>query len=130
MSEGDGTFGSLVRRHRLRANLTHEALAARSSLSVDTISMLERGVRHMPRRSTVVALAQALRLPPEVREVFLAAAGDRANTCSTRSRSLARRKPFTPSLSSGRTRFAYSETQSHIPGGTDSTASHGKMPPP
>lgn len=74
MSEEGDSFGSLLRRQRLRANLTHEALAARSGLSIDTISMLERGLRSTPRRSTVVALAQALRLPPSARDMFLAAA--------------------------------------------------------
>src|SRR5262249_44535108 len=36
--------------------------------------MLERGMRHSPRGSTVLALVQALRLPTAAREVFLAAA--------------------------------------------------------
>ena len=74
MSDLGGSFGRLLRHHRLGANLTHEALAARSGLSVDAISMLERGMRHSPRRSTVLALVQALRLPTAAREVFLAAA--------------------------------------------------------
>lgn len=74
MSDEVGSFGSLLRNLRLRANLTHEALAARSGLSVDAISMLERGVRHTPRRSTVVALVQALRPPPDAREALFAAA--------------------------------------------------------
>ena len=71
---GDGAFGSVLRRHRLRANLTHEVLATRSGLSVDTISMLERGVHLTPRRSTLVALAEGLRLRPEARDAFFAAA--------------------------------------------------------
>ena len=74
MSDLRGPFGRLLRHHRVRANLTHEALAARSGLSVDAISMLERGTRQSPRQSTVLALAQALRLPTAAREVFLAAA--------------------------------------------------------
>ena len=74
MSDEGGSFGSLLRHHRVRASLTHEALAARSGLSVDAISMLERGMRHSPRPSTALALAQALRLPAAAREVFLAAA--------------------------------------------------------
>jgi len=71
---GDGAFGSVLRRHRLRANLTHEVLATRSGLSVDTISMLERGVHLAPRRSTLVALAQGLRLSLDARDAFFAAA--------------------------------------------------------
>jgi transcriptional regulator with XRE-family HTH domain len=68
------SFSGLLRQHRLTANLTHRSLSGLSGLSVDTISMLERGVRHMPRRSTLVALAQALRLPPVERETLFAAA--------------------------------------------------------
>jgi transcriptional regulator with XRE-family HTH domain len=74
LADEDGGFASVLRRHRLRANLTHEALAARSGLSVDTISALERGVHLTPRRSTLVALAQAMRLPGPAREEFFAAA--------------------------------------------------------
>jgi len=74
VADGDGAFGGLLRSHRLQANLTHEALAARSGLSVDTISMLERGVHQTPRRSTLVALAQGLRLPAAARDAFFAAA--------------------------------------------------------
>jgi transcriptional regulator with XRE-family HTH domain len=74
VASGDGAFGGLLRSHRLQANLTHEALAARSGLSVDTISMLERGVHLTPRRSTLVALVRGLRLPPGARDAFFAAA--------------------------------------------------------
>jgi transcriptional regulator with XRE-family HTH domain len=67
------SFSDLLRQHRRSANLTHRSLAGLSGLSVDTISMLERGVRHTPRRSTLVALAQALRLSPAERETLFAA---------------------------------------------------------
>jgi transcriptional regulator with XRE-family HTH domain len=70
----DGTFGSLLRRHRLAANLTQAALAARSGMSLAAISMLERGARQTPRRSTLESLSRALRLPLDIRDVFLAAA--------------------------------------------------------
>jgi transcriptional regulator with XRE-family HTH domain/tetratricopeptide (TPR) repeat protein len=49
----------------LDANLTQEALAARSGVSADAISMLERGIRRSPRRSTIDLLSRALRLGPE-----------------------------------------------------------------
>jgi predicted ATPase len=44
--------------------MTHETLAERSSLSVRTISDLERGVSRRPRPETVALLVDALRLPP------------------------------------------------------------------
>ena len=65
------SFGSMLRRHRLGANLTQVALAARSGLSVAAISMLERNKRLAPRRSTVDALARALRLADGMREVLI-----------------------------------------------------------
>jgi transcriptional regulator with XRE-family HTH domain len=37
-------FGALLKRYRLAAGLTHEALAERAALGVRTISDLERGV--------------------------------------------------------------------------------------
>jgi tetratricopeptide (TPR) repeat protein/transcriptional regulator with XRE-family HTH domain len=59
------SFGMLLRELREEANLTQEALAARSGLSANAISMLERGVRRSPRRSTVDLLSRALRLDAE-----------------------------------------------------------------
>lgn len=40
------TFGALLRRHRLRAGLTQEALAERAGLSPRGVIHLERGTRH------------------------------------------------------------------------------------
>src|SRR5947209_16430817 len=37
------TFGELLRRHRVAAGLSQEALAERTGLSVDAIGLLERG---------------------------------------------------------------------------------------
>jgi transcriptional regulator with XRE-family HTH domain len=56
------TFGDLLRRHRNAASLTQEDLAKRSGLSVDTISLLERGEHRRPHRYTVQSLAEALGL--------------------------------------------------------------------
>jgi tetratricopeptide (TPR) repeat protein/transcriptional regulator with XRE-family HTH domain len=67
-------FGELLQRHRAAAGLSQEALAARSGLSREAISMLERGVRLAPRTSTVAILGDALRLRPPDRETFFAAA--------------------------------------------------------
>ena len=68
------TFGQLVKQRRLAAGLTQEELAERSGLSVPSISNLERGVAHTPRKETVRLLVEALSLTPEERETFLAAA--------------------------------------------------------
>lgn len=55
-------FGELLRRYRLEAGLTQEALAEGSALSARAISDLERGLRTAPRRETVRLLASALSL--------------------------------------------------------------------
>ena len=69
-----GTFGTLLRRHRLAAGLTQEALAERSRLSAQAVGALERGERRSPYRSTVDLLAEALRLSPADRRELAAAA--------------------------------------------------------
>jgi transcriptional regulator with XRE-family HTH domain len=66
-------FGEWLRRHRLEAHLTQQALAMRSGLTVQAISLLERGARRWPRRDTVGRLSRALRLGPEEAEAFAAA---------------------------------------------------------
>jgi transcriptional regulator with XRE-family HTH domain len=53
-------FGSLLRRYRLSAGLSQEALAERARLSTDAVGMLERGLRRMPYRQTIERLAAAL----------------------------------------------------------------------
>jgi transcriptional regulator with XRE-family HTH domain len=68
------SFGALLRRLRMAAGLTQEELAARSGLSVQAISMLERGVRRAPRDSTVDVLGRALVLEPAQRQALAAAA--------------------------------------------------------
>ncbi len=69
------TFAELLRRHRLAARLTQEALAERSQLSAPAIGALERGVRRNPYRVTVDLLAEALGLSPRQREERLRPAG-------------------------------------------------------
>ncbi len=68
---GPAPFARLLRRLRLRAALTQEALAGRSGLSVEAISALERGYRRHPRRSTLALLADALDLGAAERDGFL-----------------------------------------------------------
>ena len=58
-------FGDLLRAHRRRAGLSQEALAERSELSPQAISLLERGVRRRPRPETIEALVRSLALEPD-----------------------------------------------------------------
>lgn len=67
-------FGTLLRRHRIAAGLSQEALAELARMSSDGISALERGHRRTPQRETVTLLAGALALNPEQRYEFEAAA--------------------------------------------------------
>jgi ABC-type transport system substrate-binding protein/class 3 adenylate cyclase len=67
------TFADLLRHHRLAAGLTQEELGAAAQLSVDAISLLERGARRHPRKDTVALLADALALADEERAAFVAA---------------------------------------------------------
>ena len=70
----DPSFGALLRRWRLAAGLTQEALAERSGLSTRGISDLERGIKIRPHRETVRLLAGALTLSEERRAILQAAA--------------------------------------------------------
>jgi transcriptional regulator with XRE-family HTH domain len=67
-------FGALLRRHRLAAGLTQEALAERAGLSARGVQDLERGLKRAPRPDTLRLLAGALELAPEARAALAAAA--------------------------------------------------------
>src|SRR5215213_5825260 len=67
-------FGDLLRRHRIAAGLTQEALAERAGVSARGISDLERGARELPRKDTLRLLLQALDLAPADRAALIAAA--------------------------------------------------------
>ena len=67
-------FGDLLRQHRRAARLTQEDLAERAGLSVDTISLLERGEHRRPHRYTMHSLADALGLSRQDRARFEMAA--------------------------------------------------------
>jgi predicted ATPase/DNA-binding XRE family transcriptional regulator len=57
-------FGALLRRYRVAAGLSQEALAERARMSTSGIGALERGDRRVPYRETVKLLAEALNLGP------------------------------------------------------------------
>jgi predicted ATPase/DNA-binding XRE family transcriptional regulator len=59
-----GSFAELLRRHRLKAGLTQEALANLAGLSAHGIQRLESGASR-PYRETIRRLVQALRLSRE-----------------------------------------------------------------
>jgi predicted ATPase/DNA-binding XRE family transcriptional regulator len=67
-------FGSLLRRYRLAAGLSQDALAERARVSANGISALERGRRRIPQRETLELLAGALALNAEQRRAFEGAA--------------------------------------------------------
>ena len=73
---GSGTvsFAALLKRQRLAAGLTQEALAERAGLSAKAVSDLERDPGRRPRLATVALLADALGASPEERTELLAAA--------------------------------------------------------
>jgi predicted ATPase/transcriptional regulator with XRE-family HTH domain len=70
--------GKLVRRHRIAAALSQEALAERAGLSVRAIGDLERGIHQVPRLETLRLLTEALGLADNDRAELLAAARPQA----------------------------------------------------
>lgn len=69
-------FAAAIRRFRLCAGLTQEALAERSGVSVSTIRGMETGRRRNPQLASVRQLAAALELrSAELDELLAAAAG-------------------------------------------------------
>jgi predicted ATPase/DNA-binding XRE family transcriptional regulator len=63
--EDGQAFSALLRRYRVAAGISQEALAERAGLSPQAVSAIERGERRAPRRETVAALARALALNAE-----------------------------------------------------------------
>jgi predicted ATPase/DNA-binding XRE family transcriptional regulator len=68
------SFGVLLKRYRLAAGLSQEALAARASLSARTISDLERGIHGTPHPDTLELLSSALSLSSQQHALLQAAA--------------------------------------------------------
>jgi non-specific serine/threonine protein kinase len=63
-------FGDLLREYRRAAGLTQEELAERAGVSPRSISELERGGAHVPRRDTIGLLVRALGLDRPSREAL------------------------------------------------------------
>jgi predicted ATPase/DNA-binding XRE family transcriptional regulator len=78
------SFGDLLRRLRVAASLTQEALADRCRISPATIAAIEQGRRKAPRLSTVRLIAQALELSTADREMLAKAADTPATPLSGR----------------------------------------------
>lgn len=68
------SFATLLRRHRVEAGLSQQALAERAGLSVDAIGTLERGARRAPYTYTLDLLIAALDLDGDARHQFTEAA--------------------------------------------------------
>jgi transcriptional regulator with XRE-family HTH domain len=72
MSEQQTAFGILLKRYRMAAGLTQEALATRAGLSARTIADLERGINRVPRHDTFELLLTTLDLTVQQRALFVA----------------------------------------------------------
>lgn len=68
------SFAELLRKFRIAKSLSQSELAEHAGLGTRGISDLERGERTQPRPETVRRLASALKLSPEQRSAFIAAA--------------------------------------------------------
>ena len=79
-------FGDVLRRYRIAAGLTQEALAERAALSARGISDLERAARTRPYPATVRRLAEALGLSEADRKVLETAAAPAARVDAGTSR--------------------------------------------
>ncbi len=72
MSDHQTSFGILLKRYRMAAGLTQEALAAHAGLSARTLADLERGINRTPRHDTFELLMSALDLTAQQRALFVA----------------------------------------------------------
>jgi predicted ATPase len=78
-----GSFGTLLRRLRIAANLSQEALAEKARMSAAAIGAYERGLRSVPHRDSVELLAEALELTGESRREFEGAASRKSRARTT-----------------------------------------------
>ncbi|MFI6094342.1 ATP-binding protein [Lentzea sp. NPDC051213] len=98
----DASLGDLLRRHRVAAGLTQEALAERAGLSTQAISTLERGTRRYPHRDTVLRLAGALGLGGAEQTALVTAATRRSTPKPAGQKTAAAQLPPAVSGFSGR----------------------------
>lgn len=83
MTEGEPpAFAVVLRRLRIEACLSQEELASLAGVHERTVSDLERGLSHRPRRDTAQLLADALRLDGQALAEFGAASGWRLRHCA------------------------------------------------
>jgi len=68
-------FGSTLRRYRLRAGLSQNALAKIVGINASYINRLESGEREAPTRDVAAALGRALGLAPEELDRLMFSAG-------------------------------------------------------
>jgi predicted ATPase len=73
-------FGAVLRRFRVTAGLSQQALAERAGLSATAIAALERGRRSRPRAFTLGVLADALALDAADRARLMSAAAAQAGS--------------------------------------------------
>ena len=69
------SFGQVLRRYRVAAGLSQEALAERAGLSLRGVSDLERGLSRAPRLHTLGRLMDALGLEGSARQTLASAGG-------------------------------------------------------
>lgn len=93
----------LVRRFRRRAQLTQEALAERSGVSIRTIRSIETARQRNPQLASVRQLADALDVSASEREEIVAAVMDAPGPTVSDTRSVPRQLPSAPQGFTGRT---------------------------
>ncbi len=101
MSDQQTSFGILLKRYRIVAGLTQEALAARAQISARTIADLERGINRLPRHDTLELLMTALNVTSQQRALFLAMARPEMSAAAARDPSPSR-LPLPPTALIGR----------------------------
>src|SRR5579859_5635810 len=101
VSDQQTSFGTLLKRYRMVAGLTQEALAARAQISARTIADLERGINRIPRHDTFELLMSALDLTAQQRALFLAMVRPEMTATAVETPSLSR-FPLPPTALIGR----------------------------
>lgn len=95
-------FGDLLRRCRIAARFTQEELAERAGMSVRGLSDLERGIRRVPHRDTLLRIAHALRLETDAQTALETAARQLRAVHVTLAPHATRNLPATPTSFVGR----------------------------